>query len=128
MYTCLHLWTWCCQGGLYGHYHFLSPAVHNEQLFKDDTHVFYEFDRSRRPRSSSFPSSKIFRLSWGPSQQNGEEDSLNPSGGRQRSSSSSIISSPRSSRSSLTSVLDECFDTITQLGPEVLIYATLLKE
>ena len=47
--------------------------------------------------------------------------------GRPRSASS-VASSPRSSRSSLTSILDECFDTISQLGPEVLILAILKKE
>lgn len=47
------------------------------------------------------------------------------SNGRPRSGSSF---SSRSSRSSLSSLLEECFDTITALGPETLIYATLSKE
>ncbi len=47
--------------------------------------------------------------------------------GRPRSTSS-FSTSPRSSRSSISSILEECFDTIAHLGPETLIYATLRKE
>ena len=36
--------------------------------------------------------------------------------------------SPTSSpRSSLSSLLEDCFELIAQLGPEALIYATLMK-
>ena len=36
--------------------------------------------------------------------------------------------SPTSSpRSSLSSLLEDCFELIAQLGPEALIYATLIK-
>ena len=43
-------------------------------------------------------------------------------------SASSAGAESRSSRGSLHSVLEECFDTISRLSPEVLILATLAKE
>ena len=45
-----------------------------------------------------------------------------------QSVSSGTEASPSSSpRSSITSLLEECFDVISQLGPESLIFATLMK-
>ena len=44
-------------------------------------------------------------------------------------SSSTTEGSPTSSpRSSITSLLEECFDVISQLGPESLIFSTLMKK
>ena len=45
-----------------------------------------------------------------------------------QSISSGVETSPTSSpRSSLTSLLEECFELISQLGPEALIFSTLMK-
>lgn len=111
--------------------------VHKEHPFRDDPQLFYQFtDRKPRPRSDSVPAyafkilGSISSHFLGPPSHvlmgEGEVGSR-LANGRPRSSSS-IASSPRSSRSSLTSILDECFDTIAQLGPEVLILAILGKE
>ena len=43
-------------------------------------------------------------------------------------SATSVGMGSRSSRGSIGSVLEECFDTISRLSPEVLILATLAKE
>ena len=43
-------------------------------------------------------------------------------------SASSVGAESLSSRGSIHSVLEECFDTISRLSPEVLILATLTKE
>ena len=98
---------------------FISHAVTNSHPFRDDGQLLYQFV-DRPIVSDSHPARRWSSLLTG-----GADDKL--SNGRPRSSSS-VTSSPRSSRSSLTSILDECFDTIAALGPEVLIYATLRKE
>ena len=99
---------------------FLSPnAVTSSHPFRDDDQLLYQF--VDRPIVSDSRHGRRWSSLLG-----GLTDEKLPNG-RPRSSSS-VASSPRSSRSSLTSILDECFDTIAALGPEVLIYATLRKE
>ena len=93
--------------------------VTNSHPFRDDDQLLYQFV-DRPIVADSRPGRRWSSLLGGL----GDEKLPN---GRPRSSSS-IASSPRSSRSSLTSILDGCFDTIAALGPEVLIYATLRKE
>ena len=129
--TAVSIVTWC--------YRVSSPTVHKEHPFRDDTQLFYQFsEKKSRPRSDSVPayafkllggiSSHFLGVGPSPTVLGGDgEVGSRLANGRPRSASS-VASSPRSSRSSLSSILDECFDTIAQLGPEVLIYATLNKE
>jgi len=122
-------------------------AVNREYPFRDEAHLFYRFVdlkrdislEQRRWSTSSHHSnhrhshcqSQSHLLSHAGS--NGDAGSTEEltgeklSNGRPRSQSS-FSSSPRSSRGSLLSLLEECFDTIATLGPDVLIYATLRKE
>ena len=100
----------------------LVSLVTNSHPFRDDDQLLYHF--VNRPLVTASSSRQARR--WSSLMEGVTMDDKLPNG-RPRSSSS-VASSPRSSRSSLTSILDECFDTIAALGPEVLIYATLRKE
>lgn len=99
-----------------------APLVTNSHPFRDDEQLLYQF--VNRPLVTASSSRHARR--WSSLMEGVAMDDKLPNG-RPRSSCS-VASSPRSSRSSLTSILDECFDTIAALGPEVLIYATLRKE
>ena len=115
--------------------------MNKEHPFRDEAHLFYRFVDLKREISLEqrrWSISSNHRHSHCQSQphllsQAGERGSTEEltgeklSNGRPRSQSS-FSSSPRSSRGSLLSLLEECFDTIAALGPDVLIYATLRKE
>ena len=96
----------------------LCFAVHKEHPFRDEPSLFYQFVE-RRVRQDPHGTRR-----WSSSVHNPGGGML--INGRPRSMSS-VASSPRSSRSSVSSILDECFDTIASLGPEALIFATLRK-
>ena len=104
------------------YFFFFAPLVTNSHPFRDDEQLLYQF--VNRPLVTASSSRHARR--WSSLMEGVAMDDKLPNG-RPRSSCS-VASSPRSSRSSLTSILDECFDTIAALGPEVLIYATLRKE
>lgn len=99
------------------------PTVNNEHPFRDDSQLYYRFKDHKSVPHESRPTKRWSFFTRGFRRQASEEDITN---GRPVSFTS-ITSSPRSSRSSLTSILDECFDTIAALGPETIIYATLRK-
>ncbi len=128
-------------------------AVNKEHPFRDEAHLFYRFvdlkadlsSEQRRWSTSSHHSHhhhthrhsqhhpSYLQHARADSSEGGSggltEDLTGEklTNGRPRSRSS-FSSSPRSSRGSLSSLLEECFDTIAALGPDVLIYATLRKE
>ncbi|CAI7996572.1 Rap guanine nucleotide exchange factor 3 [Geodia barretti] len=79
----------------------------------------FSFSRNSTPSASPAPSPTPRRRP-----NSGEDAIVN---GRPRSASS-VGAESRSSRGSIHSVLEECFDTISRLSPEVLILATLAKE
>lgn len=82
--------------------------VLKEHDFKDDPQIFYQFVEHHRKRRAATvkPSSSV-------SSQDGTSK-------RARSASSA-------DRCSVSSLLDECFDTIAHLGPEAMLYAVLAK-
>ena len=81
--------------------------VLKEHDFKDDPLIFYQFVEHRRRAATVKPSSSA-------SLQEGVATK------RVRSASST-------DRSSVSSLLDDCFDTIAHLGPEAMLYAVLAK-
>lgn len=126
---------------------FLSlPSVNKEHPFRDEAHLFYKFidlkleSRPYQRWSSSSMLGHSHRhtstlshphpLTLHHARPDGDSCSMEDltgeklSNGRPRSGSS-FSSSPRSS---LSSLLEECFDTIASLAPETLIYATLKME
>ena len=111
----------------------ISLSVFKEHPFRDEPLLFYQFVEVKLSPDPPKPrhrwSSLLFHSHRPHTPKAGEvggiEDVL--TNGRPRSGSSFTLS-PRSSRSSLSSLLEECFDTIAALGPETLIYATLMKE
>ena len=87
-------------------------AVLKEHQFKDDPQIYYQFFEPRRKRAATTKPSSSSSLSQDMAAMK-----------RVRSGSSA----DRGSRSSVSSLLDECFDTIAHLGPEALLYAVLAK-
>ena len=120
------------------------PPVNKEHPFRDEAHLFYRFMEieveSVAPahRWSSYSMlggrhslshsslSHLHPLSLHHTHMEGDDCSTEDLTGESRTRSTSSFSS--SPRGSLSSLLEECFDTIAALGPETLIYATLKKE
>jgi Rap guanine nucleotide exchange factor 4 len=109
--------------------------VLNDHQFYDDDNIFYRFVDRDIPDSA-----KLLIRPTSPGNESklkltANRESVTDSPEMSRSStfasisSSGVENSPGSSpRSSISSLLEECFELISQLGPETLIYSTILKD
>ena len=91
--------------------------VLKEHDFRDDPQIFYQFVEHRKKRATvkqAPPSTTVKQAPPSTSSLDGGATK------RERSVSSA-------DRSSVSSLLDECFDTIAHLGPEAMLYAILAK-
>lgn len=116
----------------------LSLLVLSEHQFTDDSQVLYQFVERPLPEGARLlPARPLSPTAAPPDMRTRAQssDSLvlgSPVNVREihlRQSSITEASSPSSSpRSSVASLLEECFDVIAQHGPEALIFSTLMKQ